>query len=234
AEFAHVVLPAVSFAEKEASWTNQEGRVQKGKQALEAVGQARADAEIFSEIAGAMGYPLDYAGSREIAREIARLAPSLAPKGASAHPGAVIPSVLAGYVGGGYAAEIDRRFAVGAAPASSAEYPFQLTVTRSLFRSGAATARSEALGKAPFQGLLLMHPNDAVRLGAGDGARVRVRSRLGAASVAIRVSAKARPGQVLFPEHYADAVRDLVPVDVNPVTRVPVFTSAAVAVEIER
>jgi hypothetical protein len=39
---------------------------------------------------------------------------------------------------------------------------------------------------------------------------------------------------VLFPEHYDDAVRDLVPVTVNPVTRVPVFTSAAVAVEIER
>jgi hypothetical protein len=48
------------------------------------------------------------------------------------------------------------------------------------------------------------------------------------------VSAKARPGQVLFPEHYADAIRDLAPVEVNPVTRVPVFTSAAVAVEIER
>jgi predicted molibdopterin-dependent oxidoreductase YjgC len=181
-----------------------------------------------------MGYPLDYAGPREIGQEIARLAPALAVKGESRHPGQVIPSVLAGYVGGGYAAEIERRFALGAAPGPSAEYPFQLTITRSLFRSGALTARSEALEKAPYQGLLLMHPDDAVRLGAADGARARVRSRLGAASVGIRVSAKARPGQVLFPEHYADAIRDLATVEVNPVTRVPVFVSAAVAVEIER
>jgi formate dehydrogenase alpha subunit len=234
AEFAHVCLPSVTFAEKEASWINQEGRVQKGKQALEPVEQARPDSEILSEVAGAMGYPLDYAGPREIGQEIARLAPALAVKGESRHPGQVIPSVLAGYVGGGYAAEIERRFALGAAPGPSAEYPFQLTITRSLFRSGALTARSEALEKAPYQGLLLMHPDDAVRLGAADGARARVRSRLGAASVGIRVSAKARPGQVLFPEHYADAIRDLATVEVNPVTRVPVFVSAAVAVEIER
>jgi formate dehydrogenase alpha subunit len=234
AEVAHVCLPSVTFAEKEASWINQEGRVQKGKQALEPVGQARPDSEIFSEIAGAMGYPLDYAGPREIAQEIARLAPALAVKGESRHPGTVIPSALAGYVGGGFAAEMERRFSLGTALTRSGEYPFQLTITRSLFRSGTLTARSEALEKAPYQGLLLIHPDDAVRLGAADGARARVRSRLGTASVGIRVSAKARPGQVLFPEHYADAIRDLAPVEVNPVTRVPVFSNAAVAVEIER
>jgi formate dehydrogenase alpha subunit len=234
AESAHVCLPSVSFAEKESSWINQEGRVQKGKQALEPAGQARADAEILTEIAGAMGYPLDYAGPREIASEIARIAPALAPKGASAHPGSAISSVLQGYLGGGFGREMERRFALGAGPEVSPEYPFRLTITRSLFRSGALLARSAALAQAPYQGLLLVHPDDAVRLGAGEGARVRVRSRLGSASVTVRVSAKARPGQVLFPEHYADAIRDLAPVEVNPVTRVPVFTSAAVAVEIER
>jgi formate dehydrogenase alpha subunit len=234
AQVAHVCLPSASFAEKDGTWTNQEGRAQRGKQAVELAEQARPDTEIFSEIAGAMGYPLDYAGPRDVAAEVARVAPALAPKGATAHPGAVSPSVLAGYLSDGYARDMERRFALDAAPDGTSEYPFHLTITRSLFRSGALLARSEALAKAPHQGVLLMHPDDAVRLRAGDGSTVRLRSRLGSAAVKVRVSAKARPGQVLFPEHYSDAVRDLVGVEVNPLTRVPVFTDAAVAVEIER
>jgi predicted molibdopterin-dependent oxidoreductase YjgC len=229
-----VCLPSATFAEKDASWTNQEGRVQRGKQPVELAEQARPDTEIFSEIAGAMGYPLDYAGPRDVAAEIARVAPAFAPKGATVHPGAVIRSVLDAYLAGGHARDVERRFALAATPDGTSEYPFHLTITRSLFRSGALLARSEALAKAPYQGMLLVHPDDAVRLCAGDGSTVRLRSRLGSASVKVRVSSKARPGQVLFPEHYADAVRDLVPVDVDAVTRVPVFGSTAVAVEIER
>ncbi len=234
AEFAHVCLPSATFAEKDATWTNQEGRAQRGKQPVELAEQARPDTEIFSEIAGAMGYPLDYAGAREVATEIARTAPAFAPKGATVHPGAVVRPVLDAYLAGGYARDVERRFALTAAPDGTSEYPFHLTITRSLFRSGALLARSEALAKAPYQGMLLVHPDDAARLGAGDGSTVRLRSPLGSARVKIRVSAKARPGQVLFPEHYTDAVRDLAPVHVDAVTRVPVFGSTAVAVEIER
>jgi formate dehydrogenase alpha subunit len=234
AELAHICLPSASFAEKAASWTNQEGRAQRGMQAVELAEQARPDTEIFSEIAGAMGYPLDYAGPRDVATEIARVVPALAPKVATVHKGAVTASVLERYLSGGHARDMEPRFALTGGSDGASEYPFHLTITRSLFRSGALLARSEALTKVPHQGVLLMHPDDAVRLRASDGTTVRLRSRLGSATATVRVSSKARPGQVLFPEHYDDAVRDLVPVTVSPVTRVPVFTSAAVAVEIER
>jgi formate dehydrogenase alpha subunit len=234
AEWAHICLPSATFAEKEAMWTNQEGRAQRGKQAVELMEQARPDTEIFSEIAGAMGYPLAYGGARDVAMEIARVAPALAPKGATVHPGGVNPAVVEAYLAGGYGRDMDRRFALGTAPDGTSEYPFHLTITRSLFRSGALLARSEALAKAPHQGVLLVHPDDAVRLRASDGSTVRLRSRRGSASVKVRVSSKARPGQVLFPEYYSDAVRDLVGVEVNALTRVPVFGGAAVAVEIER
>ncbi|MFY9271319.1 MAG: molybdopterin-dependent oxidoreductase, partial [Candidatus Manganitrophaceae bacterium] len=177
AEFAHVCLPSATFAEKDATWTNQEGRAQRGKQPVELAEQARPDTEIFSEIAGAMGYPLDYAGPRDIAAEIARVAPAFAPKGATVHPGAVMRSVLDGYLATGHARDVERRFALAATPDGTSEYPFHLTITRSLFRSGALLARSEALAKAPYQGMLLVHPDDAVRLRAGDGSTVRLRSR---------------------------------------------------------
>ena len=231
AELAHVCLPAASFAEKEGSWTNHEGRVQKGKQALDAVGEAETDAAIFSEIARAMGYPLDYADPREILAEAVRMAPALAPRGASAHPGAVDPATLAGYLSSGYERDVERRFAVGPTAKASAEHPYRLTLIRSLFRSSALTGRSAALAKAPYQGQLLVNPDDAAALGVAGGATVRLRSAQGSAEVTVRVSPKARPGQVLFPEHYAEAVRDLAPIDVDPATKVPIFREASVAIE---
>jgi hypothetical protein len=36
---------------------------------------------------------------------------------------------------------------------------------------------------------------------------------------------------VLFPEYYAEAVRDLAPIDVDPATKVPIFREASVAIE---
>jgi len=231
AEVAHVCLPAASFAEKEASWTNHEGRVQKGKQALDLVGEAEADTTMFSEIARSMGYPLDYAGPREILMEAGRVAPAMTSKGANVHPGAVVAATLAEYVSGGYERDVERRFAPRPARAASSEYPFHLTLGQSLFRSGALTARSAALAKVPHQGKLLVHPDDAIKLGIANGATVRVRSAHGAASVVVRISPKARPGQVLFPEQYVEAVRDLVPIEIDPATRVPIFREAAVAIE---
>jgi formate dehydrogenase alpha subunit len=230
AEHAHVCLPAASFAEKEASWTNHEGRVQKGKQALDPIGEAEADLTIFSDLAGAIGYPLDYADPREVFTEIVRVAPPLAPKGAGAHPGSVRAEVLAAYVAGGFERDLERRFDPGAVAKPSAEYRFHLTLTQSLFRSSALTARSAALAKVPYQGVLLIHPDDAKGLGVAGGATVRLRSAHGSADVAVRISSKARPGQVLFPEHYLDAMRDLVPIEIDPVTKVPIFREVAVAI----
>jgi predicted molibdopterin-dependent oxidoreductase YjgC len=159
------------------------------------------------------------------------MAPALTAKGVNVHPGAVVAATLAEYLSGGYERDVERRFAPRPARAASSEYPFHLTLVQSLFRSGALTARSAALAKVPHQGTLLVHPDDAIKLGIANGAAVRVRSAHGAASVAVRISPKARPGQVLFPEQYAEAVRDLVPIEVDPATKVPIFRETVVAID---
>jgi len=230
AEAAHIYFPSLGFAEYESSWTNHEGRVQKSKQALEPLGEAQTHAAIFSELARVMGYPLDYAGPREILGEIVRVVPALAGKGAGVHPGVVHQPTLDGYLGGGFERDVERRFTLAPSGKPTPEYPFHLTLIQSLFRSGSPTARSEALAKIPHQGMLLMHPDDAVRLRIEAGASVVVRSAQGSAMVPVRISTKARPGQVLFPEWYVDAMRDLIPVEINPMTKVPIFRETAVAI----
>lgn len=60
AKLATVVLPAASFAEKEGTFTNFEGRVQRIRKAIEPVGNSLADWEIIVKLARRIGHPMPY------------------------------------------------------------------------------------------------------------------------------------------------------------------------------
>jgi len=66
AKLAHVVLPSVHFGEKEGTYTNRKGRVQKLNAAVIAPGEALQDSEIFLRLLQAAGEKLAYATPREI------------------------------------------------------------------------------------------------------------------------------------------------------------------------
>jgi len=77
-ERAHWVLPAAAWVERDGTFTNFEGRVQRFRQALEPVGQARPEWEILGHVlAGLGGTP---AGSRteHWFRELVRSVPAFA------------------------------------------------------------------------------------------------------------------------------------------------------------
>jgi anaerobic selenocysteine-containing dehydrogenase len=59
-EYADVVLPAASFAEVDGTYTNNTGFVQRVRQAIEPLNQARADWAITSMIAREMGVDFGY------------------------------------------------------------------------------------------------------------------------------------------------------------------------------
>jgi len=78
AQLADVVLPVVSFAEKDGTFTNTERRVQRVRKALESPGEAKTDWEIICGIADKMGYAMKYASAKEIFEEVAKVTPSYA------------------------------------------------------------------------------------------------------------------------------------------------------------
>jgi len=89
--------------------------------------------------------------------------------------------------------------------------------------------------ETPF---LYMGPEDAARLMAADGDRVRIRPVRGNGSaapmveVAIRIDAKYPPGMVFFPESFNQPpVKDLLTLVTNKDSRVPVFKTADVTLE---
>jgi NADH-quinone oxidoreductase subunit G len=69
---ADVFLPACSFIEKDGSFTNIEGRVQKFKKAVEPRGQSKPDWQIIAELMSRLGKPVPYFSPRDVAREIAK------------------------------------------------------------------------------------------------------------------------------------------------------------------
>jgi predicted molibdopterin-dependent oxidoreductase YjgC len=72
AKLADIVLPAASFAEKDGTFVNIEGREQKIKQALKPAGDSRPDWRIIADLMGRLGTPVPYFSARDIYREYSR------------------------------------------------------------------------------------------------------------------------------------------------------------------
>ena len=71
-KMAHVVLPSTHFGEKEGTYTNRKGRVQKLNAALIPPERALQDSEIFRDLLALAGEKNGYANPGEIFRSLAR------------------------------------------------------------------------------------------------------------------------------------------------------------------
>ena len=75
AQQADVVLPAITFAEKDGSMTNIDHHVQAIRRALRPLPGAKADWEIFIELAKHLGQKWSYSGPQDVLREIGETNP---------------------------------------------------------------------------------------------------------------------------------------------------------------
>ena len=66
---ADLILPAASFAEKDGTFVNIEGREQKINQAIDPCGGSRPDWRILSDLLARLGAPVAYFSARDIYRE---------------------------------------------------------------------------------------------------------------------------------------------------------------------
>jgi formate dehydrogenase major subunit len=245
AEYADVVLPAVSFAEKSGTWTNTERRVQLLHPVLPPVGEARPDWEIISALATRMGQAWSYRSPAAIFDEMAALTPQYA--GMSHHrlegDGLQWPCPTSDHPGTPYLHR--ERFTRGLgkfhpvpfrppAEMPDQEYPFVLTTGRSLYQyhSGTMTRRSKAIEKRKGRATVEISPADAAALGIADGETVRLTSRRGTLEVPAEVTERTAPGIVFMPFHYREAAANLLTNDaLDPVAKIPELKVCAVRVE---
>jgi predicted molibdopterin-dependent oxidoreductase YjgC len=76
AQLAHVVLPSTHFGEKEGTYTNRNGRVQKLNVATIAPEGAMQDCEIFVRLLDAAGDKVSYSTTAEVFDALAKEAPA--------------------------------------------------------------------------------------------------------------------------------------------------------------
>jgi len=246
AQLADVVLPAPCFAEKDGTFTNSERRVQFGRKAVDAPGEARQDWWIIGEIARRMGYDrLTYDSPREIMEEISRLTPIYGgmsydrigemglqwPCPDAEHPGTPILHVGKFSRGLGHLSAVDWQ---PPAEEPDEKYPFIFTTGRVLyhFHTGSMSRRSEGLDAIYPEAVVEINTEDASKLGVADGDVVRVASRRGEIQAKALVSGKTEPGVVFMPWHFAEAAANKLTIAaLDPVGKIPEFKVCAVKVE---
>jgi len=245
AEYADVVLPAASFAEKDGTFTNTERRVQRVRKALDPPGEARVDWEILCDLAGRMGVPMSYPDAGAIMDEIAALTPIYGgmaydrlegvglqwPCADREHPGT--PYLHKGAFTRGLGKFHATPFRE-AAELPDQEYPFLLSTGRVLyhFHTATMTRRSDGLNVLYPGGDIQVNPDDAERLGIEHDGWVAVASRRGEVKAKALVTDRVPPGMVYMPFHFREASANVLTNDaLDPVAKIPEFKVCAVRLE---
>ena len=246
AALADVVLPAVSWAEKLGTFTNSERRIQFGRPAVPAPGEAKPDWWIIGEVARRMGYDgLTYDSPREIMDEINRLTPIYGgisydrigemglqwPCPDGEHPGTPILHVGKFSRGLGHLSAVDWQ---PPAEEPDEEFPFIFTTGRVLyhFHTGSMSRRSEGLDAIYPEAVVEINTKDASMLGIAEGDMVKVASRRGEIQAKALVSATTEPGVVFMAWHFAEAAANKLTIAaLDPVGKIPEFKVCAVKVK---
>ena len=245
AELAHVVLPGVSFAEKDGTFTNTERRVQRVRKAINPIGNARPDWQIICDLSTRLGYPMEYATTADIMTEIASVTPSYGgiTYDRIDHVGLQWPCPNSDHPGTGYLHR--HRFTRGRGKfhvtpyipppeLPDEDYPFVLTTGRVLYHYHAMLSRkSKGLMEIYPEGMLEMNPDDANRLGIQEGnGLVAVSSRRGRVTVKAKATDHLPPGVVFMTFHFKEAAANLLTIDtLDPVAKIPGYKVCAVKIE---
>ena len=244
AERADVVLPAVTFAEKDGTFTNTERRVQKIKKIIRPAYGAMPDWKIISELSKRMGYDMDYRAPYEIMEEVALLTPSY---GGILHHrldnfGLQWPCPDTGHSGTTFMHR--KKFTKGLgtfnpvefvppAEGTDDEYPFILTTGRLYFRYHTATMckRTAILEREEPECFIELNPKDADKLGVRPSNRVKVLSRRGEIIVKALITDRTPEGIVFIPFHFREAAANLITNPaVDPIAKIPEFKVCAVKI----
>ena len=253
--FADVFLPAVSWAEKEGTFTNTDRRVQRVRQALPPRGQSRPDWQIICDLAKRIEARLDRPGTAcwdythpgEILEEVSSVVPDYAgikysriektglqnPVWDDQHPGT--PYLFSESFPRGRG----KFHLLEYAPVSEGpddEYPFILTTGRVLEHwHGGTMTRHSKLDELYPEARMEVNPADASLAGIRDGQVVRVSSRRGAIVLRASVTEKISAGVVFIPFHFAEAAANILTIDaLDAQAKIPEFKACAVKLEPSR
>ncbi|KJR96952.1 MAG: formate dehydrogenase [Desulfobulbaceae bacterium BRH_c16a] len=244
AELADVVLPGVSFAEKDGTFSNTERRVSRVRQAVQPMGESRQDWQIIQDISTRFGYPMSYASPEDIFKEIASLTPSYAgityqrlegdglqwPCPTLEHAGTrfLHKDKIARGKGLFHAVEFKPP-----AEIVDDQYPFWLSTGRVFahYHTGTMTRNSPTLDAEIEEGFLELNVEDAAKIKVNHGDWVTVSSRRGSIEVKAMLTKRIAQGSVFMPFHFIESCANVLTNPAHdPICKIPELKVCAVNV----
>ena len=174
--YADAMLPAAAPIEKDAHYTDWEGRSQRLLPVRDAVGLARPDWQLFQELAETMGEDLGCRSISDVRDQMARIRPPTARPDGAAKPATPEP-------------------VLGEGSDDVILFSYPLLVDEGRMSQGAERLKEAMEEEAAIE----VHPSDAERLGLSDGAPARVSTRAGEATLPVRVTDRVAQGAAFVP-----------------------------------
>jgi len=247
-QYADVILPAATFAEKDGSFINSDRRAARVRKAVSPPGQARQDWQIIVQIAEKMNCHIgSYPNSSAIFDEIALAAPMMGgisyqrmgnqgvqwPCPTKDHPGT--PTLfLDRFNTKSGKAKLHPVTFVPQSEKTSRKYPFILNSGRLLYQYHSATMsrRNSSLNDFVNASYVLMNESDVRKHGLCDGDAVRLTSARGELETVVRTSREVAEGELFMPWHFSEAqVNRLTRGELDPDSKIAPFKYSACRVD---
>ena len=208
AAFADVILPATAFPEKDGTFTNTDRRVQLGRKAVPAPGEAKQDWWIIQEIAQRMGLSWNYTEPRDI---FADGYPTESGRGKLVPCDILPPNEV-----------------------PDSKFPLVLTTGRLLehWHTGSMTRRATVLDRIEPEAFAHINPDDLTQWNLVPGEEIRVETRRGSIELFARSDADVPTGVVFVPFCYSEAaVNFLTNPALDPFGKIPELKFSAARLE---
>jgi formate dehydrogenase alpha subunit len=239
ARLANVILPAASFAEKEGTFTNFEGRVNRVRKAIEPPGESLPDWEIILRLAEKMGSPLPFSSLHQVMNEIEGLVPLYEGYTDSERLYQVEPETwetrrtymkqfLSGFA----------RFSPvewsPQAEGAKEDYPFTLLTGTILYHFGTGARSSRASRSKKFlpQPFLEIGASDAKKLRISNSDKVKLISPVAELTTTVRITDTLSEGIIFMPISFPESpVNRLFSIVLDPEAKTPSLKACQVKIE---
>ncbi|MGB3129789.1 MAG: formate dehydrogenase subunit alpha, partial [Dehalococcoidia bacterium] len=245
AKLANVVLPAASFAEKEGTFTNFEGRIQRVCKVIEPIGDSLPDWEIIVQLANSMGNPMPYSSLQQVKEEIQELVPLyqdtgyMDPEAKDMHRGELEKAPLRSrrLYKGQFPSGFGRFSPVQYEPQEETPkdgYPLTLLTGSVLYHSGTGSrsSRSPRLSEFSPESYLEIGEPDATQFGISEGDEVRVVSPTGEVTAVAKFTDVLPEGMLFMPISFPSTpINQLFSIALDPRAKTPALKACAVKLE---
>jgi NADH-quinone oxidoreductase chain G len=226
AKRADVVLPALSWAEKDGTFTNMERRIQRVRKSVHREGME--DGKIIAEISKHMGYNMDYKGAEDLFHEAATVSPL--------HRGLTYEAIEKGDNIYPYKGEPLRGakedIQVDRSTRSATAGTLYLKIEKPLFHSGTMSTKAPALVNIYPRSVARVSAETAQALSLTEGDVVRVKTKTGSLELFVAIEKAGDSSSVKVGNNFEgkNAFR-LTDCILDPVTKAPCMDSIGITIE---